>query len=203
MNIKITKAAPGFQGGKTGTSFYGTDPNEPWGWMRHAFWPRCTVEGSITTKDEGPVDFKGQGLYIYALQGMKPHHAAARWSFVNFQGPNYSAVMMQFTTPPSYGATVVNVGGIAKDGAIVGAGCDNTVTHTAIKTDEESGWPEPTDVNFVWNLKDKDGNAAEAELETPYGKRQDRVDVMAEVPAFVKRIVAGAVGTKPYIYQVC
>ncbi|KAJ2974998.1 hypothetical protein NQ176_g5762 [Zarea fungicola] len=37
VNIKITKAAPGFQGGKTGTSFYGTDLNEPWGWMRHAF----------------------------------------------------------------------------------------------------------------------------------------------------------------------
>ena len=28
------------------------------------------------------------------------------------------------------------------------------------------------------------------------------VDVMAEVPAFVKQIVAAAAGTKPYIYQV-
>lgn len=170
--------------------------------MRHAFWPRCVVEGTITTED-GPVDFKGRGLYSYALQGMKPHHAAARWSFLNFQGPNYSAIMMQFTTPPSYGCTVVNVGGIAKDGAIVGAGCDNTVTHAAIQTDEESQWPEPTHVKFVWNVKDKDGNPVEAEIDTELGKRQDRVDVMAEVPAFVKRIVAGAVGTKPYIYQVC
>ncbi|KAJ6780849.1 hypothetical protein PWT90_00536 [Aphanocladium album] len=200
VNIKITKTAPGFQGGKTGTSSYGTDPKEPWGWMRHAFWPRCTVEGTITT-EEGPVDFKGRGLYSYALQGMKPHHAAAQWTFLNFQGPNYSAIMMQFTTPPSYGSTVVNVGGIAQDGAIVGAGCDNTVTHTAIETDPESTWPTPTDVKFVWNAKDKDGKPVEAEIETSMGKRLDRVDVMAEVPAFVKRIVAGAVGTKPYIYQ--
>jgi hypothetical protein len=26
---------------------------------------------------------------------------------------------------------------------------------------------------------------------------------MAEVPGFIKKIVAGAAGTKPYIYQVC
>ncbi|KAJ3479724.1 hypothetical protein NLG97_g8247 [Lecanicillium saksenae] len=200
VNIKVTKTAPGFQGGKTGTSSYGTDPKEPWGWMRHAFWPRCTVEGTITTED-GPVDFKGRGLYSYALQGMKPHHAAARWNFLNFQGPNYSAIMMQFITPPSYGSTVVNVGGIATDGAIVGAGCDNTVTHTKVEDDPESNWPTPTDIKFVWNAKDKDGKPVEAELETSLGERLDRVDVMAEVPAFVKRIVAGAVGTKPYIYQ--
>ncbi|KAF1737671.1 Survival factor 1 [Beauveria bassiana] len=200
VNIKVTKTAPGFQAGTTGTSSYGTDPKEPWGWMRHAFWPRCAVEGTITTAD-GPVDFAGRGLYIYALQGMKPHHAAARWSFLNFQGPSHSAVMMQFTTPPSYGCTVVNVGGVAADGAIVGAGCGSTVNHTAIETDPESGWPAPTKATFAWHVKDKDGNPVEAEIDAALGKRIDRVDVMAEVPAFVKRIVAGAVGTKPYIYQ--
>ncbi|KAJ4164954.1 hypothetical protein LMH87_006606 [Akanthomyces muscarius] len=200
VNIKVTKTGQGFQGGKTGTSSYGTDPKEPWGWMRHAFWPRCAVEGTITT-EEGPIDFKGRGLYSYALMGMKPHHAAARWSFLNFQGPNHSAIMMQFITPPSYGCTVVNVGGVAADSGIVGAGCDNTVTHTAVEADPESGWPAPTNVTFAWSVKDKDGNPVEAEVDAALGKRLDRVDVMAEVPAFVKRIVAGAVGTKPYIYQ--
>ncbi|ATY64250.1 survival factor 1 [Cordyceps militaris] len=201
VNLKITRKAPGFQAGKTGTSSYGTDPKEPWGWMRHAFWPRCAVEGTITTTDEGAVDFTGRGFYSYALQGMKPHHAAARWSFLHFQGPSHSAVMMQFVTPPSYGCTVVNVGGIATDSAIVGAGCDNTATDKAVEADPESGWPAPTNVAFVWHAKDKDGNPVEAEIDAALGKRLDRVDVMAEVPAFVKRIVAGAVGTKPYIYQ--
>jgi hypothetical protein len=169
--------------------------------MRHAFWPRCSVEGTITT-EKGPVDFKGRGMYSYALQGMKPHHAAAKWNFVNFQSPNYSAIMMEFTTPPSYGCTIVNVGGISKNDAIVGAGCDNTATHTKIKADAESEWPEPSEVKYVWNVKDKDGNPVEAVIEGPLGERLDRVDVMAEVPGFVKNIVAAAAGTKPYIYQV-
>ena len=40
--------------------------------------------------------------------------------------------MMEFTTPPSYGSTVVNVGGIAKDGEIVWAGASpaTKVQHT-------------------------------------------------------------------------
>ncbi|KFH40414.1 Survival factor-like protein [Hapsidospora chrysogenum ATCC 11550] len=200
VNLKVTRTAPGFQGGKTGTTLFGTDLQNPWGTMRHAFWPRCVSEGTITTKD-GPVDFKGRALYAYAIQGMKPHHAAARWNFVDFQGPNYSAVMMEFTTPPSYGSTVVNVGGLAKDGAIVTAGCANTATHTAVKQDTDNDWPEPSGVRFVWNGKDKDGKPVEAVIEGPLGDRVDRVDVMAEVPGFVKTIVASAAGTKPYIYQ--
>lgn len=202
VNLKITKAAPGYQAGKTGTSSYGTDPENPWGWMRHAFWPRCTSDGTILTQ-EGPIDFKGQAFYVYALQGMKPHHAAARWNFANFQGPTYSAILMEFITPPSYGTTVVNVGGIAKDGEIVAAGCDNSVTHVAVKKDEDSGWDAPSEVKFVWNNKSKDGKVVEGTLQSVIGDRADRVDVMAEVPGFVKTLVATTAGTKPYVYQVC
>lgn len=200
VNIKVSKACPGFQAGKTGKTLYGTDLENPWGFMRHAFWPRCNVEGTITTKD-GPIDFKGRGLYSYALQGMKPHHAGARWNFVDFQGPNYSGLMMEFTTPPSYGSTVVNVGSITKDGEIIYAGCSNQAIHKAIKQDDENDWPEPTEVKWVWVGKTKDSKDFGAVIEGPLGDRVDRVDVMAEVPGFVKKIVAGAAGTKPYIYQ--
>ena len=124
---------------------------------------------------------------------------AARWNFVNFQSPTYSAVMMEYTTPPSYGSTVVNVGGIATDGKIICAGSSNSAKHSEIKGDPENDWPEPGAVDFVWS----DGKGTEAELQGPLGPRLDRVDVMAEVPKFVKQIVANAAGTKPYIYQVC
>lgn len=200
VDLKITKAAPGFQAGKNGTSDFGTDPQNPWGWMRHAFWPRCTAEGTILSS-EGPIDFKGRAFYVYCLQGMKPHHAAARWNFVDFQGPNYSASMMEFTTPPSYGSTLVNVGSISKDGEIVGAGCDGTAAHVSTNKDAESEWPAPKEVKYVWNIKDKDGNSVDAVLEADVGAHLDRVDVMAEVPGFVKTIVANAAGTKPYIFQ--
>lgn len=74
VNLTVTQAAPGFVAGKDGTTYFGTDHANPWGSMQHAFWPRCTVAGTITTKEK-TYDFnKGRGFYVHALQGMKPHH---------------------------------------------------------------------------------------------------------------------------------
>lgn len=200
VNLTIRQVTPGFVCGKDGKTLYGTDLSNPWGSMRHAFWPRCVAEGTITTAD-GPIDFKGKALFIQALQGMKPHHAAARWNYANFQGKNVSAIMMEHTTPPSYGSTVVNVGGIVKDGEVISAGCVNKVTHTRVKQDTQNSWPEPEAIKFEWSGTTKDGKTVEAVIETELEERLDRIDVMAEVPGFVKQIVAGAAGTKPYIYQ--
>jgi Svf1-like N-terminal lipocalin domain len=74
VNVTLTQAAPGFKVGKDGTSYFGTDPSHPWGSMRHAFWPRCDVEGTIITKEK-KYDMRGRALFVHALQGMKPHHA--------------------------------------------------------------------------------------------------------------------------------
>ena len=108
---------------------------------------------------------------------------------------------MEFTTPPSYGSTVVNVGGIASDGKIICAGANNDVTHTKVKPDVENEWPEPEEARFTWKGKTGNGEDVEAVLEGNLGTRLDRVDVMAKVPGFIKTIVGGTVGTKPYIYQ--
>lgn len=78
VDIKFTRTAPGFVVGENGTTTFGTDPAKPWGKMRHAFWPRCKVEGTFITQS-GVLDMQGQGLFIHALQGMKPHHAG-QWS---------------------------------------------------------------------------------------------------------------------------
>lgn len=110
--------------------------------------------------------------------------------------------MMEYTTPPSYGSTIVNVGGIAKDGEIICAGSSHSVTHVEIKDDPQNEWPEPSAVKFVWTGKTKDGKGVSAELAGSLGTRLDKVDVMAEVPGFVKTIIGNIAGTKPYIYQV-
>jgi len=200
INVKFTRTAPGFMGGKDGTTNYGTDPKAPWGSMHHHFWPRCSVEGSIITK-EGEVDVKGRGMLSHALQGMKPHHAAARWNFANFQSPSYSAIIMEFTTPASYASTVVRVCGIATDGKLLFANTDGAeVKHTETKQDE-TGWAEPTAASYHWVGKTEDGKEVTADLAGALGQNIDRVDVMAEVPGFIKTIVASAAGTKPYIYQ--
>ena len=74
INLTVRRTAPGFQVGANGTSYFGTDPKDPWGSMRHAFWPRCAVQGSITTKEK-EYNMRGRAIFIHALQGMKPHHA--------------------------------------------------------------------------------------------------------------------------------
>jgi hypothetical protein len=74
VELKFTQACPPVVVGKDGTTYFGTDPQNPWGRMIHKFWPRCDVEGQILTPN-GPVDFKGRGIHIPALQGMKPQFA--------------------------------------------------------------------------------------------------------------------------------
>lgn len=129
--------------------------------------------------------------------------AAAKWNFAWMPAPTYTAVMMQYTTPPSYGETVVTVGGVVKDGEIIftGASPETKAEHTEIKGDPEPNWPEPSAAAFTWSGKTKDGKDASAEIKGAITPRIDRIDVMGEVPKFVKQIVAGAAGTKPYIYQ--
>lgn len=109
--------------------------------------------------------------------------------------------MMEYTTPPSYDKTVVNVGGIVKDDEIIYAGATNSATHTESTHDPESHWPEPTSIKWVWDGSTKDMKQVHAEIDGPLGKRLDRVDVMAEVPGFIKSIAGSVAGTRPYIFQ--
>jgi len=110
--------------------------------------------------------------------------------------------MMEYTTPPSYGSTVVNVGGIATEGRILCAGSNNAACHTKVTADTQNDWQAPEEVNFSWNGVSKDKEIVHAVLEGSLGERLDKVDVMAKVPGFIKTIVGGVAGTKPYIYQV-
>ena len=109
--------------------------------------------------------------------------------------------MMDFTTPPSYGSTKVTVGGIATDGALVYAGTNNTAEHVEHTQDSEARWPEPTTTSYWWQGTSPDGKPVEVHLMGSLGKRRDRIDVMAEVPGFIKKIAESTAGTRPYIYQ--
>lgn len=203
VDLKFSKAGPTFKIGRDGRTGFGTDEKNPWGFIRHAFWPRCEVSGNVVVNGEKwwADGTTGNGLMVMAMQAMKPHHAAARWNFLNFQGPNISATMMEFTTPPSYGSTTVNVSGIASSDKLILASANGESSFPATKHDPEVDWNEPTKFKYVWRGKDAEGRDVTATLEADSGPRLDRVDVLKEVPAFVKKIVGGAVGTRPYIYQ--
>jgi hypothetical protein len=98
---------------------------------------------------------------------------------------------MEFTTPASYGDTVVTVGGIVNQSEIITASASCTATHLETATDSDNEWPEPTAVKYTWAGKTKDGQNVDAVL-----------DIMAEVPGFIKSIIGSVAGTKPYVYQV-
>ncbi|ANB12475.1 Svf1p [Sugiyamaella lignohabitans] len=234
VELKIKRESDGFKIGADGTSVYGEDLNNPWGSMRHVFWPRClasgkivvnskgnngtdNVDGSAASSTDAPAADRDQleiafnnesAMYVMALQGMKPHHAAAKWNFLNFQGPTISAVVMQFTTPPSYGDQTSSVGGIVKDGKLIATAVDCQVEHQETKVDEV-GWPAPHKIEFKLagpkiETPDAEIGSEPAVTAQVYGaldKLVDRVDVMAEIPSFVKRVVSGVSGAKPYIYQ--
>lgn len=213
VEITVTRAAQGFKIGANGTSLYGDDVESPWGSMRHVFWPRARINGTIKIKGQDIVLENAHSMYVMAMQGMKPHHAAARWNFVNFQGPTASLVVMEFTTPPSYGSCIVSVGGVTKDDKLIYTSTDIKVTHIDAE-DDEVGWPAPKKIRFEVDgpgieASDEDAAAGKdlfkgvlnGELVGEHGHLVERVDVMAELPMFVKRVATGLSGTKPYIYQ--
>lgn len=197
VNFVVKRLTPGVIFGKDGTTFYGEDINEPWGSMRHAFWPRCSVHGTIKLKD-ATVEIDGLTMFVMALQGMKPHHAAKSWNFLNFQSENFSAVQMEFTTPVSYANTRVNVAILTLKDKIIATSVDNVVEHLDAQVDEV-GWPAPKGITF--NFSSGADNKVIATVGGQLKQLLARVDVMAEIPQFVKNIVSGVAGTRPYIYQ--
>jgi hypothetical protein len=75
---------------------------------------------------------------------------------------------------------------------------------------DEVGWPAPQSIKFeldgpkIEASSDKISDKEERVLVTVEGDLKrlvDRVDVMAEIPSFIKSIAAGVSGAKPYIYQ--
>lgn len=199
VDLKVQRLSPGVVFGQDGVTKYGDNKDEPWGLMRHVFWPRCKVQGTITTPSSS-IKIDGYSMFVMALQDMKPHHAAKAWNFINFQSRHYAAVQMEFTTPKSYASTTVNVGLIASDSAILHASIDNTVEHQKSEVDEV-GWPVPKSIEFKYLTPDEKEPVTVATVKGPLDVLVERVDVMAEIPQFIKSIVTGVVGTKPFIYQ--
>jgi len=198
VNITVKRQAPGFQIGKDGTTYFGTDPAHPWGTMRHAFWPRCTLTGTMQTPTK-TYKMDGMATYNYAIQGGKPHHLANRWNFVNIHTKHYSAVLMEFTTPQSYGKTKVGIGGIVKDGALVCVG-ECTAEHVTSKQETPNDWPEPRTILWKWSGQ-ADGTSATAEVKGDLPLKIDRIEVLAHLPGFVKSFIGVATGLKPHIFQ--
>ncbi|EJS42219.1 svf1p [Saccharomyces arboricola H-6] len=301
IDLHVKRLVPGAKIGDDPASYYGNNIDEPWGSMRHVFWPRNACYGTIKVKkeivtgsgdelssgDEGGEDededeesgeseeetdseeesdseeveitYEDRTIilkeedpaistFIMAFQGMKPHHAAKAWNFMFFHSEKYSAVLMEFTTPKSYANTKVSAGIITDDKEVLALTTNNVVEHLNSEVDSV-GWKVPKNIKITFkgisakvkdeqlesekgNGEDEDGakkadneegeeedgeeeeeeeeeeykNIAQEDkfdaiVEGPLDNLVERIDVMGEIPNFVKNIVSGVAGTKPFIYQ--
>lgn len=165
------------------------------------------MNGKIVIKGKDVLLHNAQSMYVLAMQNMKPHHAAARWNFLNFQGPTFSAILMEFTTPSSYHHEKSSIGCVVKDNKLISTAVNCTTKHLTTDRDDV-GWPQPTSIEFDINgpkIESSDGdiekNIVEATVKGPISNLVRRIDVMAEIPHFLKKVASGVSGTKPYIYQ--
>ncbi|GAA94166.1 uncharacterized protein L969DRAFT_16391 [Mixia osmundae IAM 14324] len=211
-------------GSKLPDTTSGTD-----GFAVHRFWPRCHVKGIVRTGKE-IADLSGStGMFVHAIQGMRPNLVAARWNFANFQSPassdpdqSVSLTMMEFTTTSYYGTQKVNIGSVVVGDKLIAvtAGsrdgkAGSSATHLEAVVDQETSYSVPQSIRFDWAgpLIDSPSSVAQAEilleldpLAQSKGKYEgkgliEKVDVLAEIPYLVKKVINVVAGTKPYIYQ--
>ncbi|WFD21899.1 Putative cell survival pathways protein [Malassezia equina] len=222
------------QGEKGGFSYFGENPAAPVGHVVHRFWPIAEVSGMIVVNGRA-IEARGQGMFVQAIQGMRPNLVASKWNFANFQSREQngsSAVLMEFTTIPDYGKVTddgaqrvpqtVTIGSIVCQGQLVavvgatraadGAQPSTHAEHETLTLDPETGYQVPQSIKYALQGpslvgENATGQEVTAELHVELGapgKTQglvEKVDVLAEIPYMVKKLVNYVAGTKPYIYQ--
>lgn len=200
------------------------------GYAIHRFWPRCGVTG-IMRVGKDVVDLAGsRGIFIHAIQGMRPNVLAAKWNFANFQSgaeEGVSLTMMEFVTTPAYGSQKINIGSVVVGDKLVAitAGGEGIVggseaEHLNPVVDTETDYAAPSSIKYSWEgLTLAEGVASTTAPKTQATLLVDlltskpgeayatnglveKVDVLGQIPYLAKKFVNYAAGTKPYIYTV-
>jgi len=177
LDVRRPAGAPGFkagQGAKGGYSYFGADAAAAEGYVVHRFWPHTQASGTIVLKGRARA-VAGPGMFVHAIQGMRPNLVAARWNFVHFQSAalgGTSAIQMEFTTTDAHGRTgadsgrgVANVGGLVVGGKLVAVTAETAwggvpeaaegavvsrAEHVKPVRDPETSYEQPTALRFAW-----------------------------------------------------
>lgn len=173
-------------GGKT---YFGKDRSA--GFVEHKFWPKCEVNGTIVV-DGKAFDISGSGLFVHAIQGMRPHLIASRWNFVNFQSKNVSLSMCEFETTPQYGSVKVNQGSLIIEDKLIGVSVRNQADFLSTELDPDTGYQIPDKILYTWDGKTLDTeDDFKVRMEVEPKILMDKIDVLNEVPYFLKKLVQG------------
>jgi hypothetical protein len=189
LQVRRPVGAPGFKIGKGpdgGYSYFGPDAERPEGYVVHRFWPLTRTSGNISLNGK-PLVIEGPGMFVHAIQGMRPNLVASRWNFTHFQSPAHggvSAVQMEFTTTNAHGRrgagsgyVSVNVGGLVIGGKLAAVTAEtkwpdeeqpataevvSRAQHLKQVLDGETDYMQPTELSFRWAgpsvLPDKPGS---------------------------------------------
>ncbi|KPV74253.1 uncharacterized protein RHOBADRAFT_27731 [Rhodotorula graminis WP1] len=182
ISLEYDQLCPGFKlgaGPKGGMTYFGQLSPKPTpagdapdyaaggdGYCVHRILPRCAVSGIVRVGGD-VLDLAGsRGVFIHAIQGLRPNLLAAKWNFCNFQtvAPKdgndddaVSLILMEFTTPPGYGSKVVTVGSVVVGDKLVcvSAGGSGVVggaqaQHLDAVVDAETGYAAPGAIKFSW-----------------------------------------------------
>jgi hypothetical protein len=177
LDVKRPAGVPGFKvgsGPKGGFSYFGPDVANPEGYVVHRFWPRTEGQGMIVLNGK-MIEAKGPGMFVHAIQGMRPNLVAARWNFAHFQSEEHggsSAIQMEFTTTNDYGKkgagsgfVSVNVGSLVLGGKLAAVTAEtkwpgeaqddkaeviSRALHARTSLDPDTGYDAPTELTFRW-----------------------------------------------------
>lgn len=234
LEIARPAAIPGWKlgaGEKGGFSYFGHDPAHPDGFVIHRFWPHYKASGIVVTNGTA-VPISGVGMFVHAIQGMRPDLVATLWNFADFQSTargGVSAIQMEFTTTDAHGKAgansgrvKVNIGSLVVGGKLAAVVAETTypgddakgdvvckASHHSLAKDPETGYMVPSQLTFDWAGPSLIGDGSySATLNVDVGDAAnpkgliEKVDVLGEIPTLLKTAVNYVTGTKPYIYQV-
>ncbi|CAO3623484.1 unnamed protein product [Cunninghamella echinulata] len=207
VSLDFERVDKGFKVGEGRTYLGGGDQTSAAGFVSHKFWPRANGKGTFIV-DKQLHEVEGHGMFIHAIQGMQPQLIASNWNFVDFQAKDAALSMMQFQTTKQYGAININQGSLVFKDKLVCVSVENGVELLDLKKDEETEYDIPQRIKLTWKGKTikEDGNDEDqpkdvhVEMIVTVKNLIDKIDVLAEIPWFLKKLVQTFV-VKPYIYQ--
>lgn len=190
------------------------------GYAIHRFWPRCAVTG-IVRLGQDVIDLGGsRGVFIHAIQGMRPNVLAAKWNFANFQSPEsdgkgIALTMMEFTTTPAYGSQTINVGSIVVGDKLVAITCGGTgaeegsgAEHLDPVLDVETDYAAPGKIVYSWHgpVLLEDGTELKSVAGAPIAKATLEIELLTSAkgePYETKGLVekVDVLGQVPYLVK--
>lgn len=179
FDISRPASVPGWKigkGPKGGYSYFGNDPTKAEGYVIHRIWPHFIGSGHVIHAGKAST-LRGPGVFLHAIQGMRPNLVASSWNFANFQSEQHggvSAIQMEFKTCDSHGrkgtgsgGVWVNVGSLVVGGKLVAVTAEtkwpdeepvdgevfSRTTHLNPVLDPATSYKQPTEILFQWQGK--------------------------------------------------